>query len=319
MQQSIEQTATVQDGIELCFDTFGEPSDPTLLLVMGLGGPLNWWNPDICRLLASRGFFVVRFDNRDVGKSTTVSGGGGRQSDVLRSFLRKQHTPPYTLSDMAGDAVGLLDHLGVDKAHVVGVSMGGMIAQTLAIDHPERLLSLVSIMASTGRRSVGWQDPRLLPMLLGKGGRSREQVVAQSARTWLTIGSPAYPTPADEVRARAGETYDRGLDLAGVIRQMQAFLAQPDRTRALRNVRVPTLVIHGLSDRLVHVSGGRATAAAIPDAELLLVPGMGHDMPRQLWPTFADGIERTAARAHMQQVSPGSKTSPMNESVSRRR
>jgi pimeloyl-ACP methyl ester carboxylesterase len=294
--QSIEETAVLPNGIEICYDTFGSPDDPALLLIMGLAGPLNWWSPDLCRLLASRGFFVIRFDNRDVGKSTKMSGGGTR-ADVVRGFIRPKTPPPYTIGDMAGDAVGLLDCLGIDRAHVTGVSMGGMIAQTLAIEHPERVLSLVSIMSTTGRRTVGWQDPRLFPMLLGRGARTRDQVIAQSARTWATIGSPGYPTPDDEIRARAGETFDRGMYPAGVVRQMQAVLGQSDRTRLLGGLALPALVIHGLSDRLVHVSGGRATARAIPGAELLLVPGMGHDLPRALWPTYADAIERTARRA----------------------
>jgi pimeloyl-ACP methyl ester carboxylesterase len=296
IMQSIENTASLPNGIELCYDTFGSPEQPALLLIMGLAGPLNWWSPDLCRLLASRGFFVIRYDNRDVGKSTKLRDLGGTRRDVVRGFVRSK-TPPYTISDMAADAVGLLDHLGVERSHVTGVSMGGMIAQTLAIEHPERVLSLVSIMSTTGRRTVGWQDPRLLPMLLGRGARTREQVIAQSARTWATIGSPGYPTPPAEIHERAGETFDRGMSAAGVVRQTQAVLAQPDRTALLGTLTLPALVIHGLSDRLVHVSGGRATANAIPGAELLLIPGMGHDLPRPLWPTFADAIERTARRA----------------------
>jgi pimeloyl-ACP methyl ester carboxylesterase len=295
--QSIEETAALPSGIELCYDTFGSVEDPALLLIMGLAGPLNWWSPDLCRLLAERGFFVIRFDNRDVGKSTKLRALGGRRADVVRSFVRPKSPPPYTISDMAGDAAGLLDFLGIRRAHVTGVSMGGMIAQTLAIEHPDRVLSLVSIMSTTGRRTVGWQDPRLFPMLLGRGARTREQVIAQSARTWATIGSPGYPTPDDEIRERAGETFDRGMDAAGVVRQMQAVVGQPDRTVLLRALTMPSLVIHGLADRLVHVSGGRATAAAIPGAELLLIPGMGHDLPRALWPIFADAIERTARRS----------------------
>jgi pimeloyl-ACP methyl ester carboxylesterase len=295
--QSTEDFAVLPSGIELCYDTFGSRDDPLLLLIMGLAGPLNWWSPDLCRLLADRGFFVVRYDNRDVGKSTKLGALGGRRADVVRSFVRPRVPPPYTLSDMADDAAGLLDCLGVDKAHVTGVSMGGMIAQTLAVEHPGRVLSLVSIMSTTGRRTVGWQDPRLFPMLLGRGARTREQVIAQSARTWATIGSPGYPTPDDEIRERAGETFDRGMNAAGVVRQMQAVVAQPDRTTRLAGLTIPATVIHGLSDRLVHVSGGRATARAIPGAELLLIPGMGHDLPRALWPTFADAIQRTARRA----------------------
>lgn len=297
--RSIEQTAVLPNGISLCYDTFGDPNDPAVLLIMGLAGPLTWWSPDLCELLAERGFFVVRFDNRDVGKSTWTNGPGGHRTDVIRGFVRPKSPPPYTLNDMADDGVALLDHLGISKAHVTGVSMGGMIAQTLALDHQDRVLSLVSIMSTTGRRSVGWQDPRLLPRLLARGRADRASYIEQSARTWAAIGSPGYPTPPDETRERAGETFDRGVSTAGVIRQMQAILAQPDRSRALHDLTIPTLVIHGLADRLVHVSGGRATAHAIPGAELLLVPGMGHDLPTALWPTFADGIERTARRAEL--------------------
>jgi pimeloyl-ACP methyl ester carboxylesterase len=295
--RSIEETAQLRNGVSIAYDTFGDRKDPALLLIMGLAGPLTWWNPDLCTLLAERGFYVIRFDNRDVGQSTVLRDLAGRRSHVLRGFVRRQPNPPYTLSDMADDAIGVLDHLGVDKAHITGASMGGMIAQTLVIDHPDRALSLVSIMSTTGRRSVGWQDPRLFPMLLARERHQRASYIERSVRTWAAIGSPGYPTPPDETRERAGETFDRGISTSGVIRQMLAILAQPDRSRALREVTVPTLVIHGLADRLVHVSGGRATAHAVPGAELLLIPGMGHDLPAALWPTFADGIERTAQRA----------------------
>ena len=316
MEQSLERYAPVGGGVELCYDTVGDLKDPCLLLIMGLGGPLTWWSPELCRLLAGRGFFVVRFDNRDVGRSTKLDRFGGRRAHVVKSFFNARTPPPYTLSDMATDAVGLLDHLGIEQANVTGISMGGMIAQTLAIEHPERVLSLVCIMSTTGRRSVGWQDPRLLPRMLGRGRQARETYMEQSARTWQAIGSPAYPISAQEARQRAGETFDRGISPSGVIRQLQAVLAQPDRSAELRSVRLPTLVIHGLSDRLVHVSGGRATAKAIPDAELVLVPGMGHDMPRELWPVLADGIQRTAQRS--QPASSDATSSSSSPSSSRR-
>ncbi|MBA2558604.1 MAG: alpha/beta fold hydrolase, partial [Propionibacteriales bacterium] len=158
MHQDTEERAKLPNGIDICYDTFGDRDLPALLLIMGLGGPMTWWSPDLCRLLAERGLFVIRYDNRDVGKSTKLRGVGGRRSDVIKTFVRPAIPPPYTLNDMAGDGVGLLDHLAIDKAHVTGVSMGGMIAQTLAIDFPDRVLSLVSIMSTTGRRSVGWQD-----------------------------------------------------------------------------------------------------------------------------------------------------------------
>lgn len=297
MERSAEATVALPNGVELSFDTFGEPTKPAVLLIMGLGGPLNWWHPELCDRLSDAGFFVIRYDNRDVGRSTKFNGQGGTRRAVVRAYSRVGAKPPYTMSDMAGDALGLLDHLGIGQAHVTGVSMGGMIAQTLAIEHSTRVLSLVSIMSTTGRRSVGWQHPRLFPLLLGRSRPDRDSVIARSVHTWDVIGSPAYPTPPDETRERAGETYDRGISPSGIARQMQAIVAQPDRTHLLGEVRVPTMVIHGLSDRLVHVSGGRATARAIPGAELMLVPGMGHDLPRELWPVFVDGITRTAHRA----------------------
>jgi pimeloyl-ACP methyl ester carboxylesterase len=291
-----EATVALPNGVSLAYDAFGSASNPVILLIMGLSGPLSWWDPAFCEQLAARGFYVIRFDNRDVGHSSTISGHPVRRSDVFRAAARRSTRVPYSMSDLADDAVGLLDHLGVERVHLTGVSMGGMIAQTIAIEHPERVLSLVSMMSTTGRRSVGWQDPRLLPRLIAGRSRSREDYIAQSERTWGMIGSPAYPPDLAASRVRAGETYDRGLTAAGVFRQMLAVLTQPDRTDQLRRLTVPTMVIHGLSDRMVHVSGGRATADAIPGAELLLIPGMGHDLPEQLWPTFVDAIARTAVR-----------------------
>jgi pimeloyl-ACP methyl ester carboxylesterase len=294
-----EQIANLPSGIEIAYDTCGDPADPAVLLIMGLGGPLNWWDADLCAMIAERGFHVIRYDNRDVGRSTKMHGLRATRAAVVRAYLRRRTLPPYTMSDLASDAAGLLDHLGVKQAHVTGVSMGGMIAQTLAIEHPERVLSLVSIMSTTGGRFVGWQDPRLFPLLLRRSEVSREAVIERSVRTWSIIGSPQYPIPPEETRLRAAETFERGVSPAGVVRQMQAVLTQPNRMAALARITVPTLVIHGLADRLVHVSGGRATARAVPGAELVLVPGMGHDMPRELWPMFVDGIARTAARAPM--------------------
>jgi pimeloyl-ACP methyl ester carboxylesterase len=295
---SDERYATVasrQGHLDICYQTFGEASDPAMLLVMGLGGPMTWWDPGFCRRLAAQGFHVIRFDNRDTGRSSRVEGRVSR-AGLARSFVGRAGPPPYHLTDMADDAVALLDHLGHADAHVVGISMGGMIAQTMAVHRPERVRSLTSIMSTTGRRTVGWQDPRLLPMLLARRG-SREQYVATSARLWKLIGSPLYPDTTDAVQQRAAETWDRGVTAAGVARQMSAILAQPDRTASLRSLGVPTLVIHGMSDRMVHVSGGRATSHAIPGSELLLVPGMGHDLPVDLHDTFVEAITRTARRA----------------------
>ena len=294
---SPERVATVRPGIELCHQTFGDPSARPLLLVMGLGGPMTWWPLGMCAQLVEAGFFVVRFDNRDSGRSTTLDDQPVTQRDLVRAFLRRRVTVPYSLRDMADDAAALLDHLGIPAAHVAGVSMGGMVAQSLAIDHPDRVLSLTSIMSTTGARRSGYQDPLLLPQLLKRQGRTREAYVAGAVAFAGLIGSPAYPRSEEEVRRRAEETFDRGVRLEGTMRQMLAVVTQRDRTTALREVRVPTTVLHGLSDRMVHVSGGRATAAAVPGAELRLVEGMGHDFPEGLWPAFVDAIRSSADRA----------------------
>jgi pimeloyl-ACP methyl ester carboxylesterase len=293
---SEERVAHVAPGINICFQTFGDPAAEPLLLVMGLGGPMTWWRPELCRRLADAGFFVIRYDNRDTGRSSRVPVPVSRRT-VVESFFGRGGPPPYTLDDMAADGMGLLDHLGLDSAHVVGMSMGGMIAQTMALLHPRRVRSLTSIMSTTGRRSVGWQDPRLLPLLLARSEATREAYVASSTRFWQIIGSPGYPDRVEAVRERAGETFDRGVSASGVARQMLAVLRQPDRSARLGDLRVPTLVIHGLADKMVHVSGGRATARAIPGSELILVPGMGHDVPVELYDTFVDGIRRVADRA----------------------
>ena len=292
---SEELFAPVGRGIELCYQTFGDPDGEPLLLVMGLGGPMNWWDPDLCAALARVGFYVVRYDNRDTGRSTVLDTVVGR-STLVRAFAGGRVRAPYGIGDLADDAFGLMDHLGLESAHVVGVSMGGMIVQTMAISRPSRVRSMTSIMSTLGKRTVGWQHPKLLPMLIAPRGPGRAAYAETSARMWQFIGSPGYPTDTAVQRARAEETFDRGFSASGVMRQMLAILNQPNRSRALRSLRMPVCVIHGDSDAMVHVSGGRATAAAIPGAELLIVKGMGHDLPAQLWPTFVDAIRRTANR-----------------------
>jgi|EndMetStandDraft_9_1072997.scaffolds.fasta_scaffold23596_2 pimeloyl-ACP methyl ester carboxylesterase len=296
IQVSEELFAQVSPGVELCYQTFGSPGGDPLVLVMGLGGPMTWWDPELCTMLAEAGFHVVRFDNRDTGKSSRVEGRVSRK-DLVKSFLGRSGRPPYTLSDMAADAFGLMDHLGWDSAHVVGVSMGGMIVQTMAVDQPRRVRSLTSIMSTLGKRTVGWQHPSLLPALIGPRAAGREAYVASSAKMWQLIGSPGYPLDDSKVQSRAEETYDRGVSASGVMRQMVAILNQPDRSRALASLRIPAAVVHGSADKMVHVSGGRATARAIPGAELLVIDGMGHDMPQQLFETLTDIIRRTADRA----------------------
>ena len=290
-----EQIASLPNGMDLCYQTFGDPGAEPLLLVMGLGGPMTWWDPEFCQMLADRGFFVIRYDNRDTGRSTKVSGRINRRK-IAASFAGLKPQTPYTMQDLADDGFLLLDHLELDAAHVVGISMGGMIVQTMALSQPKRILSLTSIMSTTGRRTVGWQDPSLLPLMVASR-HSREDYIETSAKLWRLIGSPLYPDTTETIRERAAETWDRGVSRAGVMRQMGAILTQPDRSRALRSLRVPALVIHGMHDKMVHVSGGRATSSAIPGSELLLVPGMGHDVPPQLHETFVEAIRRVADRA----------------------
>lgn len=301
MTRSGELFASLPSGIDLCYETFGSEDDPAVLLIMGLGGPMGWWSVEFCEQLADRGFFVIRYDNRDTGRSTKLRQHAVRRTDVVRAFtglpLIGRITPPYTLSDLADDAIGLMDHLGLGGVHLAGVSMGGMIAQTIAIEHPDRALSLTSIMSTTGRRTVGFQNPKVFPVLMSSAGRTRDSYAARSLRGSKVIGSPAFPSDETAARDRAFETYDRGWTASGVTRQMLAVLTQPDRTKALAELNLPAMVIHGLSDPLVHRSGGKATADAIPGAEHLEIAGMAHDLPAQLFSTYIDAIARTAARA----------------------
>jgi pimeloyl-ACP methyl ester carboxylesterase len=293
--ESAELVAPVSPGVELCYQTFGDPEAEPLLLVMGLGGPMTWWDAELCRVLARSGFYVIRYDNRDTGRSSRGTGRVTRAM-LVQAFLGRPVKPPYTLADLAQDGIGLLDHLGIESAHVFGVSMGGMIAQTMAIQHQGRVRSLVSMMSTTGRRTVGWLDPRLVPMMIGRRGTTLEDYLEASVVGAAAIGSPAYPEEDESARARALQTWERGLNPAGVMRHMLAVLTQPNRAKALRSLRIPATVIHGMQDRMVHVSGGRATAQAIPGAQLLLIPGMGHNLPPELFETFRDAVRRTADR-----------------------
>ena len=282
------------NGIEIEYDEFGHEGASPLLLIMGLGAQMIAWDDAFCALLADRGFRVVRFDNRDVGLSTKIE---GPLPDVLACIGGDVSSANYTLDDMANDAAGLLDVLGIGRAHVIGVSMGGMIAQTVAIRHPDRVLSLCSIMSTTGDRSVGQPTPEAMQELLRPVARSRDEYLDMSVKAGRVIGSPGYPTDEARLRERAGLAYDRCYHPMGVARQLAAVMASGDRTAALAGVRVPTAVIHGDSDPLVTPSGGQATARAVPGAELVTVEGMGHDLPPEVWPRLVDAIASNASKA----------------------
>jgi pimeloyl-ACP methyl ester carboxylesterase len=294
------QHARVAGGIELAYERFGDPADPPLLLVMGLATQMLAWPDEFCAGLADRGLSVVRFDNRDVGLSTHLR--DAPPPNIPAALMGDTSSASYTLSDMAADAVGLLDALELDSAHVVGASMGGMIAQTLAIEHPQRVRTLTSIMSTTGDPSVGGASQEALGVLLAPPARDRDEAIERTVATYRVIGSPGYEFDEAGLRERAGLSFDRAYDPAGVGRQLLAILASGDRTPRLRELRVPTLVIHGEEDPLVRVSGGRATAAAIPGSELVVFDGMGHDLPRALWPAIIERIVALVERGEAERL-----------------
>jgi pimeloyl-ACP methyl ester carboxylesterase len=284
------QTVTVPGrvGIDIAYERFGDRSAPPVLLVMGLATQMLGWPDDFCAALVGRGVQVIRFDNRDIGLSTHLH--NAPEPDVMAALQGDKSTASYTLSDMAADTAALLDALGIDSAHVVGASMGGMIAQAVAIEHPERVRSLTSIMSTTGDPSVGQATAEAWTALLSPPATNREEAMERTVAVFRVIGSPGFPLDEEELRQRAGLSYDRAYDPAGVARQLVGVLASPDRTEGLRSLDVPTLVIHGAQDPLVQVSGAHATAAAVPGAELVVFEGMGHDLPRPLWPDIVAHI-----------------------------
>ncbi|MCC7156475.1 MAG: alpha/beta hydrolase [Bryobacterales bacterium] len=276
-------------GMDIAYQRFGNPDAPAVLLIMGVAAQLIHWPDDFCNALVSRGLQVIRFDNRDAGRSTHLK--GAPAPDLTAIMNGDLSSAVYTLSDMAADALGLLDFLSIRQAHVVGASMGGQIAQTLAIENPARVRSLTSMMSSTGNMRVGFPAAEVLrEVFSGPPAVTREEVIHQMLRAVRILGSPAYPCAASEVAARAGRAYDRGYDSRGFARQGAATLASGDRTEHLRQLKIPSLVIHGLADRMCDVSGGRATAEAIPGARLILVEGMGHDLAPALRPQLAGYI-----------------------------
>lgn len=287
--------AKVSTGIELEYDVIGPAEAPTLVLVMGFSLQMTAWDPRFCESLAARGFRVVVFDNRDVGKSTKLAHAGF--PDFARAMGGDRSVAPYGIEEMADDLGAFVVALGVPAAHVVGLSMGGFIGQEAAIRHPGRVLSLASIMSSTGDGRVGQSSPEAMAVLLAPPPPDRDGAVDHAVTTWRVIGSPGFPVDEARIRQRTGEAWDRDHDPAGVARQAVAIMTQRDRTEDLGRLRVPTVVLHGASDPLIHVSGGEATARAIPGARLVVVPGMGHDLPQAVWPTVIDAIVDNARRA----------------------
>ncbi|HXZ85052.1 MAG TPA: alpha/beta hydrolase [Myxococcota bacterium] len=287
------------NGIELEYDAIGSPGDPPVLLIMGLGAQLIAWDDEFVLGLARRGHFVVRFDNRDVGLSTHFDGAPAPPAPLL--LARRAAGEPlgvaYDLGDMAEDAAGLLDHLELSNAHVVGASMGGMIAQTLAVAHPRRVRSLTSIMSSTGHPGLPPAKPEAMARLGLPAPAEREAYIEHSLATQRICAGSGFPFDEERGRRVAGRAFDRAFDPRGVARQLAAVLASGSRREALAKLNLPALVIHGLEDPLVPVEGGLDTHQAIPRSELLLIDGMGHSLPRGVWPTVLDAIQKHVARA----------------------
>jgi pimeloyl-ACP methyl ester carboxylesterase len=282
------------NGVELEYETFGNREDPAVLLVMGFSQQLIAWEVRFCTQLAARGFHVIRFDNRDVGLSTKIEKAPRPKIPAIMGGDRS--TVAYGIADMADDAAGLLGALAIEAAHVVGVSMGGMIAQTVAIRHPGRVKSLVSIMSTTGNPGVGHAIPEALQVLMTRPPTQRDEYIEHGTKVWRILRSPGFPHDETGGRERVGQAYDRCFYPEGAARQLAAILSQPDRTEALGKLTIPATVIHGAEDPLVNRSGGEATARAIPGARLLIVPGMGHDLPEGVWTTVIDAIVLAAKR-----------------------
>lgn len=288
-------STTTANGLTIAYETGGDRSDPPLLLVMGLGAQLIYWPDGFCRALADRGFFVVRYDNRDVGLSEKIE--GGPAPDLAGAFTGDGSSASYLVGDMAADGIGLLDALGIGAAHVVGASMGGMIAQHMAIRFPDRLLSLCSIMSTpTAVMAPDPPSPEAAAVLMGAPVSSREEAIAAGVAAVRVIGSPGFPAEDDYIADLAARSYDRCFHPVGLARQLVAILASPPWSAELAGVTAPTVVIHGDADPLVRPSWGRATADAIPGATFVSVAGMGHNLPAGAWPVLVDAIAANAGR-----------------------
>ena len=284
------------NGVELAYDSFGQANAQPLLLIMGLGCQMIAWDDDFCAQLAARGFRVLRFDNRDVGLSTNCTHLGIPDVAALlgKALAGQPVSAPYTLQDMAEDTVGLLDALGIAHAHVVGASMGGAIAQTLAIHHPQRLRSLCSIMATSGAPDLPPPQPQALALLLTPTPTERTAYIERYITTWKVLRGSGFVQDEARDPQRASEMHARGLNPPGVARQLAAILASGSRREALRTLRVPTLVLHGDADPLVPVACGIDVAQSVPSAKLRIIPGMGHALPITMWPQIIDAIAEHA-------------------------
>jgi pimeloyl-ACP methyl ester carboxylesterase len=284
------------NGIDICYESFGDANAEPMLLIMGLGAQMVLWDDAFCEQLAMRGFRVIRFDNRDIGASSKLSGGKrlGPVELLKLRFLKIPVAAPYRLRDMAQDTVGLMDALGIRSAHLVGASMGGMIAQEIAISFPERVRSLTSIMSTTGNPKLPGPTREASAMLMAPPPNTKEEFLTRFAQTWKLLRVGSFPEDEALDRSRAERVFERGLNAAGVGRQLRAILASGSRKERLRAVKAPTLVIHGTVDPLVHPAGGKDTAASIPGAKLLMVEGMGHAIPIPMWPEIVDAIDKHA-------------------------
>lgn len=301
------------NGIAIEVETFGDPARPAVLLVMGLGMQLIAWPEAFCRRLVEAGYFVIRFDNRDIGLSARITTRTPVRigTALLRYWMHLPVRAPYTLSEMAADSVGVLDALSIAKAHVVGVSMGGMIGQVMAAEHPARLLTLTSIMSTTGSRWLPPPSPKIARLMLSKPpvDAAEEAIVERYVRLFQAIGSPAFPTPEEELRERIRRGIARSYDPAGSARQLLAIIASGDRSAQIRTIRTPTLVIHGTHDPLAPPAGGRDTARKIPGARLVMIPGMGHDL--------ASGLLHRLATSIVEHVGQPDRTAAATDSIAR--
>jgi pimeloyl-ACP methyl ester carboxylesterase len=288
--------AVSANGIQIEYDTFGDDSSPALLLIIGAGGQMIYWEFEFCESLAKRGLFVIRFDNRDAGLSTKFDEAG--IPDMMAAMEGKPVAAAYSLDDMAADAVGLLDALGIQKAHICGASMGGMIAQIISYRYPERVLSLTSIMSSTGNPELPQMKPEVLAAVFKPVPAEREAYIEHNVNLWRMLWSPGFPFDEKRLRRVLAEGYDRSYYPPGMIRQSLAVLKNGYRKSLIASIKAPTLIIHGDEDPLMSVEGGKEISQLIPSAKLLIINGMGHDMPKEVWSQITDAIYDHAVQAN---------------------